>query len=166
MTPMATVVFIGESARVEPYRLAGAVVHPADDEPSVRRAWRELGPDVAVAVLTPRAARYLGLRTDATEENRPEGPASALRADLGARPGHGSPTGRDASDDPVDGQRGGSGHNLPTGPETGLAGSSMDGRTAGAGHGSPSGPGDDLGESPVDRRGAGAGRGPLTVVMP
>ncbi|MFG1749176.1 hypothetical protein [Streptosporangium sandarakinum] len=50
---------IGEAVRVTGYGLAGALVLPAEDPGEVRAAWRGLGPDVAVAILTPRAAAAL-----------------------------------------------------------------------------------------------------------
>jgi vacuolar-type H+-ATPase subunit F/Vma7 len=57
---MARAAVIGEALRVEGYALAGAVVCAADDEASVLRAWRALPDDVAVVVLTTRAAGWLG----------------------------------------------------------------------------------------------------------
>jgi len=57
---MSRVAVIGEELRVQGYALAGAVVRAADDEASVQRAWRELPGDVAIVVLTARAAGWLG----------------------------------------------------------------------------------------------------------
>jgi vacuolar-type H+-ATPase subunit F/Vma7 len=57
---MPRVAIIGEELRVQGYALAGAVVRAADDEASVRRAWRELPGDVAVVLLSARAASWLG----------------------------------------------------------------------------------------------------------
>jgi vacuolar-type H+-ATPase subunit F/Vma7 len=51
---------IGEATRVQGYALAGAVVCPAEDEAAVRAAWRSLPADVAVVVVTARAAAWLG----------------------------------------------------------------------------------------------------------
>jgi vacuolar-type H+-ATPase subunit F/Vma7 len=51
---------IGEELSVQGYALAGAVVCAADDEASVLRAWRDLPGDVAVVVLTAKAAGWLG----------------------------------------------------------------------------------------------------------
>ena len=50
---------IGEELRVQGYALAGTLVCPAGDEAGVLRAWRELPGDVAVVLLTPRAASWL-----------------------------------------------------------------------------------------------------------
>jgi len=50
---------IGEELRVQGYALAGAVVRAADDEAGALRAWRELPGDVAVVLLTARAAAWL-----------------------------------------------------------------------------------------------------------
>ena len=56
---MASVAVVGEQLRVEGFILAGAVVLAADDAAAVRSAWASLGADVAVVVLTPRAAAAL-----------------------------------------------------------------------------------------------------------
>jgi vacuolar-type H+-ATPase subunit F/Vma7 len=60
---MARAAVIGETLRVQGYTLAGAAVYPAEDEAAVLRAWRALPGDVAVVVLTPRAADWLGDET-------------------------------------------------------------------------------------------------------
>lgn len=57
---MARAAVIGEALRVEGYALPGAAVYTAEDEAGVRRAWQALPDDVAVVVLTPRAAGWLG----------------------------------------------------------------------------------------------------------
>jgi vacuolar-type H+-ATPase subunit F/Vma7 len=57
---MSRVAVIGEEIRTQGYALAGAVVCAADDEAGVLRAWRELPGDVAVVLLTVRAAGWLG----------------------------------------------------------------------------------------------------------
>jgi vacuolar-type H+-ATPase subunit F/Vma7 len=57
---MSRVAVIGEELGVQGYAMAGAVVCAADDEAGVLRAWRELPGDVAVALLTVRAAGWLG----------------------------------------------------------------------------------------------------------
>ena len=57
---MARAAVIGEALRVEGYALAGAAVYAAHDEAGVRQAWQALPDDVAVVVLTPRAAGWLG----------------------------------------------------------------------------------------------------------
>lgn len=56
---MATVAVIGERALVRAWSLAGAEVLGADDAGQVREAWRTLGSDVAVVVLTRAAADVL-----------------------------------------------------------------------------------------------------------
>ncbi|WP_433213301.1 hypothetical protein [Microtetraspora malaysiensis] len=57
---MATIAIIGEAVRVAGYGLAGALVLPAENAGEVRTAWRGLGPEVAVVILTPAAAASLG----------------------------------------------------------------------------------------------------------
>jgi vacuolar-type H+-ATPase subunit F/Vma7 len=56
---MAGVAVVGERVRVQGFALAGALVAAADDAAAVRSAWAALGDDVAVVVLTPRAAQAL-----------------------------------------------------------------------------------------------------------
>ena len=56
---MTTVAALGEGALVEGFALAGAVVFGADDDAAVDRAWEALPGDVAVLILTPRAAARL-----------------------------------------------------------------------------------------------------------
>ena len=57
---MSRAAVIGETVRVQGYALAGAVVYPAEDAGQARAAWRSLPPDIAVVVLTARAAAWLG----------------------------------------------------------------------------------------------------------
>ena len=57
---MSRAAVIGEAVRVQGYALAGAVVYPAEDADQARAAWRSLPPDIAVVVLTARAAAWLG----------------------------------------------------------------------------------------------------------
>lgn len=57
---MGQVVVLGESVRVMGYALAGALVIEAEGD-EVARAWASLPPDTALVVLTPAAARALGL---------------------------------------------------------------------------------------------------------
>ena len=57
---MARVAVVGEQVRVQGYALAGAQVLVAEDAPAVRAAWASLDGDVAVVVLTDRAAAALG----------------------------------------------------------------------------------------------------------
>jgi vacuolar-type H+-ATPase subunit F/Vma7 len=56
---MARVAVIGEPLRIYGYGLAGAVLRPASDRAEAITAWRDLPGDIAVAVLTPSAARWL-----------------------------------------------------------------------------------------------------------
>ncbi len=56
---MGRVAVIGEQLRITGYGLAGAELCPAAGQDEARRAWRGLADDVAVAVLTPAAARWL-----------------------------------------------------------------------------------------------------------
>lgn len=56
---MGSVVVLGESARVAAFALGGAIVAPAEDPEAVRRAWEALSDDVALVVLTARAAASL-----------------------------------------------------------------------------------------------------------
>ena len=56
---MSCAAIIGEELRVQGYALAGAVVRAADEQAGALRAWRELPGDVAVVVLTAKAAAWL-----------------------------------------------------------------------------------------------------------
>jgi hypothetical protein len=56
---MSRVAVIGQEMRVRGFALAGALVFAAENAAEARAAWRSLPPDVAVAVLTPRAAGWL-----------------------------------------------------------------------------------------------------------
>jgi hypothetical protein len=60
---MAKIAIIGESGKVLGFGLAGAIVLPAEEPEAVLAAWQSLGEDVAVVVLTSRAARTLAGRT-------------------------------------------------------------------------------------------------------
>lgn len=55
----AGIAIIGEGAKVTGFGLAGALVLPAERPEDVWAAWRSLGPNVAIVVLTSRAARTL-----------------------------------------------------------------------------------------------------------
>jgi vacuolar-type H+-ATPase subunit F/Vma7 len=57
---MSRAAVIGESARTTGFALAGALVFPAETQDEARAAWSSLPADVAVVVLTPRAAAWLG----------------------------------------------------------------------------------------------------------
>ncbi len=66
---MGRIVVLGETVAVEGFRLAGALVIPADDAEAVRRAWATLPADAAIVVLTASAAAALG---EAASAERPE----------------------------------------------------------------------------------------------
>jgi len=57
---MARVAVVGELVRVQGFDLAGALVLAAEDAAGVRAAWGSLDAEVAVVVLTDRAAAALG----------------------------------------------------------------------------------------------------------
>jgi hypothetical protein len=59
----AKIAVIGESGKVLEFGLPGAIVLPAEEPEAVLAAWHSLGEDVAVVVLTSRAARTLAGRT-------------------------------------------------------------------------------------------------------
>jgi hypothetical protein len=70
---MSRVAVIGEEARVRGFLLAGALVFPAEDAAGARAAWRALPPDVAVTVLTSRAAGWLRNVTGGGAAGPPDG---------------------------------------------------------------------------------------------
>jgi vacuolar-type H+-ATPase subunit F/Vma7 len=55
---------LGEAVKVEGFALAGALVLAAEDATDVDAAWTALPDDVAVLILTTRAADRLGERLD------------------------------------------------------------------------------------------------------
>jgi vacuolar-type H+-ATPase subunit F/Vma7 len=57
---VARVVALGELAAVQAFALGGAVVVAADGDEEVRAAWEGLADDVAVVIVTARAAAALG----------------------------------------------------------------------------------------------------------
>ena len=57
---MSRAAVIGEGVRTAGFALAGAVVVTAETAQEAGAAWRALPADVAVLVLTPRAAAWLG----------------------------------------------------------------------------------------------------------
>ena len=57
---MSRIAVLGEAIRAEAFALTGALVIAADTPDAVRDAWRSLPKDVAVVVVTPRAAAALG----------------------------------------------------------------------------------------------------------
>jgi vacuolar-type H+-ATPase subunit F/Vma7 len=74
---VGAVVALGEAARVAGFALAGARVVPAETPDDVRAAWPALvDTDVAVVVLSPRAAAALGATLD--EPPRPGLPLTAV----------------------------------------------------------------------------------------
>ena len=57
---MAQAAVIGEATRTAGFALAGALVFPAENADEAHAAWSSLPAAVAVLVLTPRAAAWLG----------------------------------------------------------------------------------------------------------
>ena len=57
---MARAAVIGEAVRAAGFALAGAVVLPAESPEEARAAWDSLSADIALLVLTPRVAAWLG----------------------------------------------------------------------------------------------------------
>ncbi|MGO9559910.1 MAG: V-type ATP synthase subunit F [Acidimicrobiales bacterium] len=53
---MRQVAVLGESRRAAWFALAGATVLEAEDPEAARRAWKAIGDETAVVVLTPMAA--------------------------------------------------------------------------------------------------------------
>jgi vacuolar-type H+-ATPase subunit F/Vma7 len=70
---LGRVAVIGEAVRVEGFTLAGATVLVAEDADAVRRTWASLPGDVAVVLLTAKAAAAL-----AEEATLREGVLSAV----------------------------------------------------------------------------------------
>lgn len=56
---MAQVAAIGEELRIQGLALAGVITCPAETAEDNRSAWRSLGDETAVVILTPRAASFL-----------------------------------------------------------------------------------------------------------
>lgn len=57
---MARAAVIGEATMVAGYGLAGVMVCPADTRAEAVAAWQSLPPQVAVVMVTARAAGWLG----------------------------------------------------------------------------------------------------------
>jgi vacuolar-type H+-ATPase subunit F/Vma7 len=57
---MSRAAVLGESTRTAGFALVGALVFPAENQDEARAAWASLSADVAVLVLTARAAAWLG----------------------------------------------------------------------------------------------------------
>ena len=57
---MARVAVIGEAVRTAGFALAGAIVTTAETAEETRAAWRALPGDIAVVIVTSRAADWLG----------------------------------------------------------------------------------------------------------
>ena len=86
---MALAVVIGEPLLIGGYSLAGALLRPASDQAAAQHAWRDLPADVAVAILTRQAARWLAgelatrpqilpvVMPSGDDADRPEPPAQA-----------------------------------------------------------------------------------------
>ena len=56
---MSRAAVIGEATRTAGFALAGALVFPAETAGEARVAWSRLPADVAVLLVTPRAAAWL-----------------------------------------------------------------------------------------------------------
>lgn len=65
---MSRVAVIGEALRTAGFALSGAVVTTAETPEETRAAWRALPADVAVLVLTPAAAAWLGAALEQRRE--------------------------------------------------------------------------------------------------
>jgi vacuolar-type H+-ATPase subunit F/Vma7 len=61
---MSRIGALGETARVQGFAVAGALVFPADEQHDVSSAWDTLPADLGVLILTPAAARLLDARLD------------------------------------------------------------------------------------------------------
>ena len=61
---MSRIGVLGETAKVQGFALAGALVFPADRQHDVSAAWDTLPADLGVLILTPAAARQLDSRLD------------------------------------------------------------------------------------------------------
>lgn len=93
---MARIAVIGEGVRVSGFALAGAIVCPAEGREQARQAWRSLPPGVALVVLTPQAAAWLGDVTgDGPAGRGPAGPLSGPGGRDGPVP-RAAPAGRPA----------------------------------------------------------------------
>ncbi len=57
---MSAVAAIGEPWLVDAFAFAGVLTVPAQTREQVLEAWRALGPEVALVILTPRAGAVLG----------------------------------------------------------------------------------------------------------
>ena len=55
---------LGESAKVQGFALAGALVFASDNGGEMESAWDTLPDDVGVLILTPAAAKRLAARLD------------------------------------------------------------------------------------------------------
>lgn len=56
---MSKIAIIGEAAKITGFGLTGAIVLPAEEPAAVQAAWRSLSSDVAIVLLTARAAGSL-----------------------------------------------------------------------------------------------------------
>jgi vacuolar-type H+-ATPase subunit F/Vma7 len=65
---MSRVAVIGESTRTAGFALVGALVLPAETQDEALAVWSSLPVDVAVLVLTSRAAAWLGAALRARHE--------------------------------------------------------------------------------------------------
>jgi vacuolar-type H+-ATPase subunit F/Vma7 len=60
---MSRIVALGERERIQGYSIAGVEAVVTDGTDDTVEAWRSLPRDVAVVILSPRAAASLGART-------------------------------------------------------------------------------------------------------
>jgi vacuolar-type H+-ATPase subunit F/Vma7 len=65
---MSRAAAIGEPARTAGFALAGALVFPAENAEEASAAWASLPADVAVLILTPQAAAWLGVAPRTRQE--------------------------------------------------------------------------------------------------
>lgn len=65
---MSRIIAIGERRRIEGLSLAGVEIIPVEGTEEVRKAWNELGRDVAVVILTPDAESALSDLLDSSAE--------------------------------------------------------------------------------------------------
>jgi len=56
---MSTIVALGETHELQGFALAGVTVVAVTAEAELSAAWQQLGPDVALVILSPLAARVL-----------------------------------------------------------------------------------------------------------
>ena len=72
--PRSTICAIGEAERIRAYALAGVQLGVADDADAARAAWRGLGPDVGLVILTPAAHSALAAEGQDPHDDRSRAP--------------------------------------------------------------------------------------------